>query len=90
MAPEVFFEVFPLLLVRYSFSSSELLSGLRAPVLGDGGFSTMADFGQYLGRAEAVALLFGRSVDPRALPGSRCLAGGPSQPSRYPPTRDGL
>lgn len=81
IAREVFSEVFPPLfeyLVRYSFSSSELLNGLRAPVLGEGGFSTRTDFGRYLGRAEAVALLFGRSVDPRAPPESRCLAVCPS------------
>ena len=43
---------------RYSFSSSELLSGLRAPVLGDGGFSTMADFGRYFreSRGRCIAL----------------------------------
>ena len=80
MAREVFSEVFPLFeyLVWYSFSSSELLNGLRAPVLGEGGFSTMADFGRYLGRAEAVVLLFGRSVDPREPLGSMCLAVCPS------------
>lgn len=39
---------------RSSFSLSELLSGLRVPVRGEGGFavSSKADFGRYFGRAE--------------------------------------
>lgn len=48
-----------------SFSSSELISGLRVPVRGEGGLATSinVDFGRYFGRADEAAAVLGRSVD---------------------------
>ncbi len=63
-----------------SFSSSELLTRFRVPRRGgEGGSlldSTRADLGRYLGRAEALARVRGRSVD--LLVGTAGLSGVPA------------
>ncbi|SRR6266404_5043101 len=68
-----------------SFSSSELLTRFRVPKRGgEGGSlidSTRADLGRYLGRAEALPRVRGRSVDllgaTAGLSGVPALAGAP-------------